>query len=147
MTRIRQHHWLISVKLEDLWVSLCPIERFDLYAVWKVFSTFCSKRQKVWQTLESLSFSYATLCKRGEFAHVVTVNRQHFTLSCQAPDSSLCCSTRHLVFTKINLKPALLLFAEFCVLLGNVFRLCDVYRFQNWNGLELPIKHTLRRTD
>ena len=32
MTRIRQHHWLISVKLEDLWVSLCPIERFDLYA-------------------------------------------------------------------------------------------------------------------
>ena len=32
MTKIRQHHWLKCVKLEDLWVSLCPIERFDLYA-------------------------------------------------------------------------------------------------------------------
>ena len=30
---IRQRHWLISVKLEDLWVSLCPIKKFDLYAV------------------------------------------------------------------------------------------------------------------
>ena len=32
-TKIRRHHyWVISVKLEDLWVSLCPIERFDSYA-------------------------------------------------------------------------------------------------------------------
>ena len=29
---IRQRHWLINVKLEDLWVPLCPIERFDSYA-------------------------------------------------------------------------------------------------------------------
>ena len=32
VTEIRQRNWLISVKLEDLWVSLCPIEIFDLYA-------------------------------------------------------------------------------------------------------------------
>ena len=27
------------------------------------------------------------------------------------------------------------------------FRLCDAYRFQNLEGLELPIKHTLSRTE
>ena len=45
MTRIRQHHWLISVKLEDLWVSLWPIERFDLYAV-RLYLDFASALSK-----------------------------------------------------------------------------------------------------
>ena len=32
----------------------------------------------------------------------------NFTLCCQAPDSSSCFSTGNLVFTRINLKPAVL---------------------------------------
>ena len=32
MIRIQRCHWLIGVRLEDLWVSVCPIDRFDLHA-------------------------------------------------------------------------------------------------------------------
>ena len=68
-----------------------------------------------------------------------------FTLSCQAPDSCSCFSTRNLVFARINLKPAVLknfvFDSELCL------RLCEVYRFENMVGLELPIKHTLRNSN
>ena len=37
VTEIRESHWLICMKLEGLWVSLCPIERFDLYNLIKDF--------------------------------------------------------------------------------------------------------------
>ena len=40
LTELRQRHWPISVKLEDLWVSLCPIKRFDLYALDKIHIAF-----------------------------------------------------------------------------------------------------------
>ena len=60
---------------------------------------------------------------------------------CQAADSSSCFSIGNLVFAKINLKPAAL--ENFVFDWELCFRLCEVFRFQNWVGLELPIKHTL----
>ena len=57
-------------------------------------------------------------------------------------------STGNLVFARMNLKPA-----KPAVLMNFVFdwtlcfRLCEVYRFQNLVGLELPLKHALRNVE
>ena len=50
----------------------------------------------------------------------------------------LCFSIGNLVFARMNLKPAVL--KNFVFDWEMCFRLCEVYRFQNWVGLELPIK-------
>ena len=62
-----------------------------------------------------------------------------FGLCSQAQDSFSCISTRNLVFSWMNLKPALL--KNFVFDWALCFGLCEVYRFQNLVGLELPIKH------
>ena len=65
-----------------------------------------------------------------------------FTLCQRAPDSCSCFSTGSLVFARINLRPDAL---KNFVFDWKCLCLCEVYRFQNLVGLELPIKHTLKR--
>ena len=50
-------------------------------------------------------------------------------------------STGNLVFSRMNLKPAVL--KNFVFDWALCFRPCEVSRFQNLAGLESPIKHTL----
>ena len=64
----------------------------------------------------------------------------NFTLCCLAPDSSSYFSTGNLVFARMNLKPAVL--KNFVFDWELCFHFCEVYRFQNLVGLELPIKHS-----
>ena len=52
--------------------------------------------------------------------------------------------TGNLAFARVNLEPAA--FKDFVFDWALCFRLCEVYRFQNLVGLELPIKHALRIT-
>ena len=62
-------------------------------------------------------------------------------ICCQAPDSSSCFSNGNLVFTRMNVKPAVLKNFEFDC--ERYFRLCESYRFQNLVGVGLSIKHTV----
>ena len=49
---------------------------------------------------------------------------------------------KNLVFARMNLKPAV--FKNFVFDWELSFHLCEVYRFQNKVGLEIPIKNSLR---
>ena len=57
-------------------------------------------------------------------------------------DPSLFFSIGNLIFARMNLKPAVL--KNFVFDWALCFGLCEVYRFQNFVGLELPIKHALK---
>ena len=81
------------------------------------------------------------LLKRGEFARATMVIESVQSL---LPSTRLIFvfSTGDHVFARLNLKSAVL--KNFVFDWALCFRLCEVYRFQNLVGLELPIKHALR---
>ena len=78
--------------------------------------------------------SFAKLRKRVEFARVATAlpSTGHVSVFLNWK----------LLFTRMNLKPADL--KNFVFDSKMCLRVCEVYRFQNLVGLELPIKHKLR---
>ena len=72
-------------------------------------STFFSKRQNVWQTLERYSILDLQLQNSENEATLLTLLRVigNFILCCQAPDSSSHFSTGNLIFAFFNWKPHL----------------------------------------
>ena len=66
----------------------------------------------------------------------------NFAFCCQTPDSYSFYSTGHLVFSRMNLKSAVL--KNFVFDSEMYFRHYEVCRVQNLESLELPIKHTLK---
>ena len=79
--RIWQHHWLIGMKLEDLWVSLCPIERFDLYADTRSFTftrSYCLINPTSQHTsLHSFFFTFRPGCIPMPSCHIYHVVERH----------------------------------------------------------------------